>query len=168
MTSKHLPEIKETLFIILTGLLLITFSACTSNDNTTNYTPPEPEKELTGNIFLDAESSVHASKSGDNVFISGYTRIDFEAAKEASMEDFVEFAFSEVKSSEKSCNWYTLEFLNENGGGNGKGICFYGCDPYVVKYGKISKDGSIYEEIGMLTYNEETSSYEYEPMPEEE
>lgn len=136
------------------------------NDKQEVVTPPaEPEKVLTGNVFIDAETGTHLTKTETGTVASRYTKIDFETAKNASMEDFVDFAFNVVKKYEQTNNWYTLEFLNDKGCNNGKGICFYGCNPYTVEYGKIAdNDGSIYEVIGNLIYNEETSSYEYEAL----
>lgn len=130
-----------------------------------NNKPTEPEEELTGNVFFDAKSGRHS----EGRLTNGYSLVKQSEAQKASMDDFVDFAFNHVQLYEHNYNWYTIVFTDDNGKKNGKGICFYGCNPYTVEYGKIlEQDSSIYESIGMLIYNEETSSYEYEPMPEEE
>lgn len=162
--------LQKRLFILcLSIFLLITLSGCNSDNKQTPAPPAEPEKVLTGNVFIDAETGNHAARTDTGTILSGYSKIDFETAQNASMEDFVDFAFNEVKKHEQTNNWYTLEFLNDQGGDKGLGICFYGCNPYTVQYGKINtKDGTIYEILGNLIYNEETSSYEYEALEAEE
>jgi len=159
--------LKKILTVGMAFILIFALTACGSDEK--QSTTPEPEKVLTGNIFIDAETGNHFTKTGTGTVVSGYTKIDFEEAKAASMEDFVDFAFNQVKKRETTCNWYTLQFLNDKGGGNGKGICFFGCNPYTVQYGKINEnDGTLYEILGNLIYNEETSSYEYEALEPEE
>ena len=46
-------------------------------------------------IFIDAETGTHISKTETGTVASRYTKINFETAKNASMEDFVDFAFNE-------------------------------------------------------------------------
>lgn len=158
--------IYKKIFLVATAIiLLLSLTSCGSDDKKTSTPETEPEKVLTGNVFIDAEIGNHFTKTDAGTVVSGYTRIDFETAKAASMEDFVDFAFNNVKKRENTNNWYTIEFLNENSGTNGKGICFFGCNPYTVQYGKIAdNDGSLYEILGNLIYNEDTSSYEYEAL----
>lgn len=158
--------IQKKLFIFcLVIVLLLALPGCNSSKKQTTEPPTESEKVLTGNVFIDAETGTHITKTETGTVASRYTKINFETAKNASMEDFVDFAFNEVKKYEQTSNWYTLEFLNDKGGSNGKGICFFGCNPYTVQYGNITtNDGSLYEILGNLIYNKETSSYEYEAL----
>lgn len=98
----------------------------------------------TGNIFIDAKVQIVEMDNGyEWQGRRAYIRVDKEAARKATEEDFAEFIKKDVAN--KTYNWFTVDF------GDGTGIVFTGCLWYAGEYGKIDKDGSLIDSYGTLT-----------------
>lgn len=110
----------------------------------------ESGSSKTGNVFLDVEidylpitNSTKTKVVGKRASIS-LTKDD---ARAATPEDFTEFARDVVDDS--GFNWWTVIF------DDGTGIVFNGSSILNPEYGKVARDGTVYEAYGALFFGDD-------------
>lgn len=113
---------------------------------------PEYQKH---NVLMDYELTVKDVKSGsgDKIGEYAYIRIMKTQLQAITEENYKEFAETVVKDS--GYNWVAIIC------DDGTGICFPGSMYYVGTYGKQDSDGSILEDHGYITLNE-NGGYTYD------
>lgn len=107
------------------------------------------------NVLTGYDLTVKDVKSGSGEKIGEYAYIRITKAQLQSIteENYKEFAETVVKDS--GYNWVSIIC------DDGTGICFPGSMYYVGTYGKQDSDGSILEDYGSITLNE-NGGYTYE------
>ncbi|MBD9235221.1 MAG: hypothetical protein EGR20_10205, partial [Alistipes onderdonkii] len=107
------------------------------------------------NVLMDYDLTVKDVKtgSGDKIGEYAYIRITKAQLQAITEENYKEFAETVVKDS--GYNWVAI--LCDDG----TGICFPGSMYYVGTYGKQDTDGSILEDYGAITLDE-NGGYTYE------
>lgn len=107
------------------------------------------------NVLMDYDLTVKDVKtgSGDKIGEYAYIRITKAQLQAITEENYKEFVETVVKDS--SYNWVAI--LCDDG----TGICFPGSMYYVGTYGKQDTDGSILEDYGAITLDE-NGGYTYE------
>ena len=156
---KITPEQADEVFIVLTscGLDGKITSISESKGVYTVYSGrdmlyPEYHKH---NVLMDYDLTVKDVKtgSGDKIGEYAYIRITKAQLQAITEENYKEFVETVVKDS--GYNWVAI--LCDDG----TGICFPGSMYYVGTYGKQDTDGSILEDYGTITLDE-NGGYTYE------
>lgn len=105
--------------------------------------PATQEAETHHNILMDYDLTIENVLSGSGEVLGQYAYISISSKQleELTAEDIKEFAETVVDNS--GYNWVSIMSKS------GTGICFSGSDISMPVYGKLDKDGSIVDTLGM-------------------
>lgn len=141
--------------LIATVLCLVSLCGCSGSPApAVEETPATAEVELTGNVFLDADTKDYPSSGGGIVRVMTVEKSD---ALNASATDYADF----IAKCLSVAPWeaYVLRF------DDGTGVIYYGCDPSNATYGTVGYNGVLIEAIGIIVPNED-GSYSYKAFSE--
>lgn len=141
--------------VCCTAVLSFALAACSAAPAEPEPSPT-PQPVLTGNLYLDAELTeeyMQASATDVGLPKRAIIYVNKTEAEAAGMDDFVEFVDTDVDGADYK--WFTVHFEDSTG------LCFLGCDPGNVAYGKLATDGTVYEQQGYLIH-EDDGTFTYE------
>lgn len=149
----------------LLSLLLITFIftlvACGGSDSKEGTIEPAPEPtdeaNLTGNVFLDAETESHILEGGGT---SSTIIVSKQDALAASEDDYAAFISARLSPRKNYEELFGLLF------NDGTGVTYYGCDASNAVYGQITYKGVSIEAFGYIAPNDD-GTYTYNAYDEE-
>lgn len=148
----------KKLVIVFACLTLLVGCANTTrgiSDTPSNQTEESATDELTGNVFLDAETENHVLEGGG---ISRTITVSKEDALAASADDYAAFVSGRLLLGKNNLELFGMVF------DDGTGITYYGCSASNAVYGRITSKGVSVDASGYISPNEDgTYSYvEYE------
>lgn len=147
------------------GTITISVSSGTIDSNSLTFTIVDSAKEtdISNNFLMDYKLTVENVLNGSGDTVIGeyaFIRITDEEFEKITPDILKEFAENVVNDS--GYNWVAIMTSSDTG------ICFSGSDVSFATYGKMDKDGSILEAIGMWTLDADGNYiYEENEDPEE-
>lgn len=147
------------------GTVTISVSSGTIDSNPLTFTIVDSTKDtdISNNFLMDYKLTVENVLNGSGDTVIGeyaFIRITDEEFEKITPDILKEFAENVVNDS--GYNWVAIMTSSDTG------ICFTGSDVSFATYGKMDKDGSILEAIGMWTLDADGNYiYEKNEDPEE-